>query len=207
MLPEEAFLDTLHNDHCLCQRCELKREPIQVHIPYDTEGRLARAYNRAMRRSTSEWVLFIDHDLFICNKYWYQICIEAVQRAQQMQEQKQIRVGWITAVTNRIGNPAQKVQGAPESHDLQHHCSFARDLYEKHGSNLERCKGAMSGFWILTNKTAWRRCGGFDEKRKRLLGVDNRYSQALSKAGYLHYRIPGLYVYHMYHQKKLFMRW
>lgn len=176
------------------------REPIQVMIPFDTECLLATAYNRAMTRATSEWVLFIDHDLFLCNKHWYQMCCDAIDQVGE-------KTGWISAVTNRIGNPAQKAQGAPISHDIVEHIAFARQLYLEHGSRVERCRGAMSGFWLLTNKTAWRKCGGFNEKRKRLLGVDNKYSQALSRAGYPHYRIPGLYVYHIYQQKKLFMRW
>ena len=117
------------------------------------------------------------------------------------------KTGWITAVTNRIGNPAQKAEGAPTGHDLVDHCLFARQQYEKHGIKVERCKGAMSGFWILTSKHAWMKCGGFDEGRKRLLGVDNRYSRALSKAGFKHYRLPGLYVYHIYRDKKLHQRW
>jgi len=169
-------------------------------IPFDVGGKLASAYNRAMERATSEWVLFIDHDLFICNKHWYQMCCSAIQQIGH-------KTGWITAVTNRIGNPSQKVVGAPMSHNLIEHTAFARRLYLEHGETVERCKGAMSGFWILTNKTAWKDCGGFDEGRKRLLGVDNKYSQALSRAGYAHYRLPGLYVYHIYKQKKLYMRW
>jgi GT2 family glycosyltransferase len=154
-----------------------------------------------MERATTEWVLFFDHDLFICNRYWYQMSIQAIEELEDKP------VGWISAVTNRIGNPAQKALAAPETNNLEDHILFARKLYEQHGSKVERCKGAMSGFWILTNKTAWKKCGGFDENRKRLLGVDNKYSQALNRAGFAHYRMPGLYVYHIYRQKKIFMRW
>lgn len=179
----------------------MKQEPIQVQIPFDTGGKLARAYNRGMERATSEWVLFIDHDLFLCNKHWYSMCINAIQ---QLEDKP---VGWISAVTNRIGNPAQKAQDAPMSNDLVEHINFAKHLYKLHGNKVERCRGAMSGFWILTNKTAWRKCGGFDENRQRLLGVDNKYSQALNRAGFAHYRMPGLYVYHIYRQKRIFMRW
>jgi len=177
------------------------REPIQVQIPYDTTGHLASAYNRAMERATSEYVLFIDHDLFLCNKHWYEMSILAIDKL------KGKPWGWISAVTNRIGNPAQKSMEAPLNNNLEDHCRYAHKLYQQHGSKVERCKGAMSGFWILTNKTAWAACGGFNEERKRLQGVDNHYSQSLNRAGFAHYRMPGLYVYHIYRQKKLFMRW
>ena len=189
-----------HIDGCVCPYCVADREPIQVMIPYDANGQLAAAYNRAMVRATSEWVLFIDHDLFLCNRHWYQMCIEAINQVGH-------DTGWISAVTNRIGNPNQRVEGAPMSHDLVEHCDFAKNLYYKYGTKVERCKGAMSGFWILTNKYAWKKCGGFDEGRKRLLGVDNKYSQALSMAGFKHYKMPGLYVYHIYREKKLLQKW
>lgn len=189
-----------HIDDCVCPYCTREREPIQVMIPFDTKGQLAKAYNRAMARATSEWVLFLDHDLFLCNRHWYAMAANAI-------EQVEHDAGWISAVTNRIGNPAQKAEGAPLSHDIVDHIAFAKELYLKHGNKVERCKGAMSGFWILTSKRAWLKSGGFDENRKRLLGVDNKYSYALSKAGYRHYRMPGLYVYHIYHEKKLYMRW
>lgn len=189
-----------HTDDCVCKFCVVVREPIQVMIPYDTRGQLATAYNRAMERSTSEWVLFIDHDVFLCNKHWYQMSIDAI-------EQVGDKTGWISAVTNRIGNPAQRVEDAPRGHDLEKHIDFSRKQYIKYGSKVERIPGAMSGFWILTSKTAWRKCGGFDENRKRLLGVDNKYSAALSQAGYPHYRMPGLYVYHIHREKKLLQRW
>lgn len=179
------------------------REPIEVQIPYDTTGHLAAAYNRGMERATSEYVLFIDHDLFICNKHWYVMSMAAVRHL----EREKAPWGWISAVTNRIGNPAQRNQDAPKSNNIEDHCRFARELYKEHGSKVERCKGAMSGFWILTNKTAWEKCGGFNENRQRLLGVDNHYSQALNRAGFAHYRMPGLYVYHIYRQKKIYMRW
>jgi GT2 family glycosyltransferase len=154
-----------------------------------------------MERATSEYVLFIDHDLFLCNRHWYVMSMAAIRQL------KGKPWGWISAVTNRIGNPAQKSANAPISNNIEDHCQFAHKLYDEHGDKVERCKGAMSGFWILTNKTAWKKCGGFNEKRKRLVGVDNHYSQSLNRSGFAHYRMPGLYVYHIYRQKKLFMRW
>lgn len=175
-------------------------EPIQVMIPYSLNGKLAKAYNRAMERATSEWVLFMDNDLFLCNKHWYRMCVEAIKDAPE-------RTGWITAVTNRIGSPHQRVEGAPLTHDLVEHCQFARIQYEKYGTKLEPLPGALSGYWILTNKTAWEGCGGFNEERTGLMGVDNDYSRALALSGYPYFKMPGLYVYHIYRDKKKYMRW
>lgn len=175
------------------------KEPIQVMIPYDLEPKLGKAYNRAMERATTEWVLFMDQDLFIPNKHWYHMMCEAIEKAPP-------KTGWISAVTNRIGNPDQRAVGAPMSHNIVDHCNFAKIQYQMYGSKIERCRGAMSGFWILTNKTAWGFCGGFNEDRK-MLGVDNDYSRSLAMNGYSYFKMPGLYVYHFYREKQLYMRW
>ena len=173
---------------------------IDIKMAYEAGGKIARAYNRAMESTTAEWVLFLDHDLFICNRHWYDMSLEAI---------KQVGgdAGWITAVTNRIGAPQQRCKDAPESHDLREHFDYAKQRYLKYGRNVMRVPGALSGFFILTNKTVWSKAGGFNEKRGGLLGVDNDYSRAVQQAGYKLYIIPGLYFYHLYRQKKKFMRW
>jgi len=186
-------------------RTERLTDHITVVMPYEPGLKLAYAYNRAMQEAQTEWVLFLDHDLFICNPFWYEICLETVVNAPE-------DAGWITAVTNRIGNKNQKAVSKngltiPDTEDVVRHCTFAEILYEEWGRQLVRCRGAMSGFFILTRHTAWEDAGGFDEKRQRLLGVDNIYSRDLGRAGYRFYKLPGLYFYHMYRKKKLFMRW
>jgi GT2 family glycosyltransferase len=189
----EHRLDHWHYDH------------IDVVMPYEPGMKLAYAYNRAMQLSAAEWVLFLDHDLFICNRWWYEMCMEAIRKAPD-------NCGWITAVTNRIGNKNQKAVSRrglsiPDTEDVGVHCQFSHELYKDWGTQLLRCRGAMSGFFILTNKAAWRAAGGFDENRKRLAGVDNIYSRDLNRAGYCFYKLPGLYFYHMYRKKNLYMRW
>ncbi|KKM91172.1 hypothetical protein LCGC14_1231200 [marine sediment metagenome] len=180
-------------------------EQITVCIPYESGRRLAVAYNRAMKQAQTEWVLLLDWDLFICNPYFYDMCVYAAEQIGRYQ------TGWITCVTNRIGAPQQREKGAPKSNDVAEHTLYAKELFRQHSkidghgrlvqTRVERIPGALSGFFILTNKTAWKKCGGFDEDRKRLLGVDNRYSRALSRAGFAHYYMPGLYMYHVYGQK------
>jgi len=175
----------------------------QIHVvmPFEPGRRLAYAYNRAMEQSPTEWVLFLDWDLFSCNPYWYDMCLYAIDKVGD-------KTGWITCVTNRIGAPQQRAENAPESHDIVEHIGYAQGLFaitskvDAYGvlqeTQIERVPGALSGFFILTNKTAWKKCGGFHSDRDRLRGVDNRYSKALSKAGYLHYCIRGLYYYHIH---------
>lgn len=173
---------------------------IDVKIPYQPGRALAKAYNRAMETATTEWVLLLDWDLFACNPFWYDMCVNAVNQVDHN------KAGVITCVTNRIGNPAQRAEGAPDTDDVMAHMLYAKLLYKQYGNEVRRIPGALSGFFMLTSKTAWRAAGGFDETRQRLLGVDNYYSRDLNRAGYTLYCMPGLYYYHVYRKKK-FVKW
>jgi GT2 family glycosyltransferase len=180
---------------------------ITVIIPYEAGRRLARAYNNAMRKAQTEWVLFLDWDVFNCCPYWFDMCQYAVAAVRGR------KVGWITCVTNAIGAPQQRAPGAPKGHDVAEHMAYAKSLFHQHSSvdargvlqstEIRRIPGALSGFFILTSKSAWRDSGGFDESRTKLMGVDNRYSRAVCKAGYTLASMPGLYFYHIYRHKRL----
>lgn len=180
-------------------------EKITVCVPFEQHRKLAKAYNRYMREAGTEWVLFLDWDLFNPNPYWYDMCQMAIGKVPN-------NVGWITCVTNRIGAPQQRAEDAPKTDDLKDHILYAKDRFDQYSkvdkdgvlvdTIVSRIPGALSGFFILTNRTAWKTCGGFNENRKRLLGVDNAYSKALSLKGYIHYYIPGLYFYHMRGRKR-----
>ncbi len=184
---------------------------IDVKIPYQPGRKLAVAYNRAMQESTSEWVLLLDWDLFNCNPYWYDCCVSAIEQCGE-------KAGWITCVTNRIGGKSQKAKfymseryPPPGDDNILRHMKYSRKMHREYNvvdgngklvsAKVQRFKGALSGFFILTNKTAWKVAGGFDETKKRLMGVDNKYSQALNRAGYQLWGMPGLYFYHIYRQK------
>lgn len=173
---------------------------IDVKLAYEPGRKLARAYNRAMETATTEWVLLLDWDLFACNPFWYDMSVAAIDRVGH-------DAGWITCVTNRIGNPGQKMTDAPQNDDMMAHMQYAKHLYGLYGEEVVRFKGALSGFFILTNKTAWKAAGGFDEvNRKKLNGVDNNYSRDLQRAGFRLYGMPGLYYYHIYKRKTL-IKW
>lgn len=184
---------------------------IDVRIAYEPGRKLAAAYNRAMQESQCEWVLFLDWDLFNCNPYWYDCCVSAIEQCGDV-------AGWITCVANRIGSNSQKAKFFMDEDDppplcntIERHMAYARRMHRRYNTmdeegrlvkaHVQRFKGALSGFFILTSKTAWKAAGGFNENRKRLMGVDNHYSRAISQAGYQLWGMPGLYFYHIYKQK------
>lgn len=172
---------------------------IEVKIPYIPGRKLAYAYNQAMEQAKTDWVLLLDWDLFACNPFWYDMCVHAVEQVGE-------DAGWITCFTNRIGNPGQKAPDPPQSHNTMEHVAYAKVMYNTFGGSVVRIKGALSGFFMLTNKRVWRRVGGFDTKRNGLNGVDNSYSRDIQRAGFKLYAMPGLYYYHIYKQKTL-IKW
>lgn len=168
---------------------------LDIIIPYEPKKELGRAYNRAVKYSTAQWILFVDYDVLILNHKFYDICVSAIEKAGPA-------AGWITARTNRLG-PLTKIHQldshAPQSDDIQLHSEYARQLYATHGDSVvditnESKQVPLSGFFILTPK----RVAETVLFRDGFLGVDNWYCQDLLAQNYTTWLIPGLYCYHRY---------
>jgi glycosyltransferase involved in cell wall biosynthesis len=168
---------------------------VDVKIPYEPDNQLALAYNRAMESTTAEWVLLLDHDLFICNPNWYNMILSAIK---QLEDRK---VGWITAVCNRIGGGPQLKKPKKDDNNVLNHIKIARQHYKAHGDVPTQTDYDLSGFFILTNKTAWRAIGGFRHMGKSIFGIDNDYRKRLAEDGFELYIMEGLYFYHLYREK------
>ena len=90
----------------------------------------------------------------------------------------------------------------PRGDDVGEHIEFSKKIWQK---NRNKCtvitKGAfISGYWILTHKTAWEKAGGFKPgvPGKVFLGTDNYYMRDIMRQGYKVMRMDGLYIYHRY---------
>lgn len=177
------------------------RLDLDVRTPYIKGKQLGAAYNLAME-SVSDWVLFTDHDIILLGPNYADTILHAIRTLGH-------NAGWITCMTNRIACPHQLSKGAPGSDNIMEHMEHAGRLWAKHGKTLklidsERARNFLfSGFFILTHKEAWEKVGGFKDG---FLGVDNDYHKKLIEAGYSSYVMPGVYCYHIYHQKDLW-RW
>ena len=166
---------------------------IDVKIPYEPNNRLADAYNRAMESTSAEWVLFLDHDLFICNPHWYEMCLNTIKQLEGK------RVGWITARCNRIACPVQKYTLDERSNDIIRHIEIAKELYKKEGNRIIQYTEdyPLGGFFILTNKAAWSAVGGFKDVGIGIFSVDNKYDKDLRKKDFGLFLMMGLYFYHL----------
>lgn len=167
---------------------------IDTCVVYEPGKRLAYAYNRKMESTTAEWVLFWDQDIFACNPNWYTMCLNAIRKVGDT-------AGFISAKTNRIGPHAQRHTVNPDPNDILYHTQIGKELYAKHGNEITETKQKLSGFFILTNKTAWKAIGGFRHMDRGLSKIDQDYSKRIMAAGYKQYIIQGLYFYHLYKTK------
>ena len=168
---------------------------IPLIMPYASNANIGFAYNDTMTRQIDDWVVFIDHDVWLANPLWHNICVAAIKKHGH-------EVGWFTCYTNRIGCRFQKAPRIDtKSDDLKYHRQYALSLYQQNKGRVKdftNAKGGrFSGMFILTHKQAWADAGGFNE-HIGFFGVDIKYFTALKNAGYKVMLMQDLYVYHGY---------
>ena len=162
-----------------------------IRIPFAPNGQLGRCYNRIMEESKNEWVLFIDDDVFLrTNPHWYHITSQCLDRYHK-------KIGILTCYTNNIVNKAQRLDNAPDNKQpIEKHIDFAKKIFDKNQYNCTVIdKESMSGFFLLTSKTAWEKAGGF--LGEGMFKEDNIYHKRIKEAGYNCYRMDGLYLLHL----------
>lgn len=152
-----------------------------------TKGDYGKWLNVCMEAAPCEWVLIHDHDIFFVHPKWFDMVCGNIKKADNP--------GLLSCVTNRIGNPHQKVMGIKDSDDLFYHYEIALDLENKE-SPIEATR-PISGLMMVTSKTAWKAAGGF-RSQKTIIGLDNDYHKRVEAAGFKAYLMPNVYVYHKY---------
>jgi len=167
---------------------------IEVRIPYLPDQQLGTAYNKAMEVA-EDWVLFLDHDIYLLNPHWYDICSAAIEKVGH-------EAGLISCYTNRIGC-AYQLAGNKHTDNIKDHTGIAQRMYRKNKGQLldvTSHEKSPSGFFILTHKKAWEEAGGFPLK---FLGADTQYWAGVRAAGYKVYLLSDLYVYHGYQRNHM----
>jgi GT2 family glycosyltransferase len=166
----------------------INKVKIDVMIPYEPGGKLGWDYNRIMKEAKHDWVLLLDHDVFLSlNPNWYHICQQVIENEKN--------VGIFTCKTNaHHSNTGQQDPDAPESNDILEHIEFSRKIWDRYQYSCSDM-GKISGFFMLVNKIAWQKAGGFPGKA--MFKEDWGFSRKVKQAGYRLSLINGLYVYHL----------
>lgn len=174
---------------------------IDVKIPFDEKGRLAAAYNRALAEGSSEWVLFLDHDVFLCNPHWYEMCIEAIDT---LKHDPLVACIGCDCGGERHKNSMEK--GYIPTADINYHIKESKTYYHTYGNMLQRIHEPIPGFFMLLKREVAQEIG-FVQKKRSINNIDTDFGERLMKADYHIYRMRGLYIYHrrgMKHLKKEF---
>jgi GT2 family glycosyltransferase len=156
--------------------------------PFDVDGNLGRAYNRAMELLPDDaWACFTDHDSMFATREWYVQLIEAITLLPD--------AGLFTAVTNRIGAKWQRAEETDRhNHDMLYHWKIGHERLKKRTLlDVTDTKG-IGGVLMCLSKRAWREVGGFVDG---MLCVDHQMHFALRAVGRRVYLLESLYVYHL----------
>jgi len=163
---------------------------IDVRIPYATDANLGAWYNSALAASTADWMLFLDHDVFLANPHWHHILTGVIERHP--------KAGLVTCWTNRIGRKVQKHRDAPSGDDIREHRAFARRLWERHGHGATKIP-SCSGMLMCVRRAAWESAGPCKDG---FFDVDSDLSRKIAASRYQLLRADGLYVYHLYNRSE-----
>jgi glycosyltransferase involved in cell wall biosynthesis len=177
---------------------ELRTKPVIYNfIAYatDSEGggkRVGVAYNRYMNLlpNDDDWACFIDHDAMFTTEDWFNQLGEILAAHPEF--------GLLSACTNRIGNPEQKIAKLENTHDMLYHRAIGRQLRQQGGLTIKDVTKThcISGVVMLVKKSVWKAAGGF--KEDGFLGVDNDFHQRVVNSGGKVGVMRGIYVYHYY---------
>ncbi len=174
---------------------------IDVRIPFDQSNRLAMAYNRALADGISEWVLFLDHDVFLCNPLWYEMCLEVIESLRI--DPKVACIGCESGGSRH--KRSMEKYGIP-SDSIEHHINEAQEWYSGYGNEVKQIYQHVPGFFMLLNRRI-AEVIKFRQINSSINNIDKDFGTRLMEAGYHIYHMKGLYVYHrrgMKHLKKEF---
>jgi len=170
---------------------------IDVRIPFDENGHLADAYNRALENSNADWVLFLDHDVFLANPRWYEMCLEAVDT---------LKVDPLAACIGCLAGGehhkrTMREKGVPSDH-LELYIKESKNYYYQYGNMLQRIHEHAAGYFLLLNRKIAKEVG-FRQVQEGINNIDENFGSRLIKAGYHIYMMRGLYIYHRRGMKHL----
>ena len=164
---------------------------IDVKIPYSPTGQLADAYNEALTEGTSEWILFLDHDIFLCNPHWYDMCVRAIKSLKN--DPKAFCIGCIAGGET---TPKKIRAGLVPPDSIGIHIDLARKAYHQYGNTLVPREKYVTGFFLLVNRKIAQEVGFRQHKEGNIYNIDVDFGTRGLEAGYNIYTMPGLYVYH-----------
>lgn len=156
-------------------------------IPYSFNKNLGKEYNRIFKQTKADYVCIIDGDILFFENNFGHFISNIIS--------KNIDGAIFTCVTNRIGNPEQRISKklSPIS-DILKHKRIAIKRKQIYGYTVTKATLRTSMLVSVISKKVWNEIK-FDDG---LRGVDWTFSQSVLDKGYPIYIMQGLYVFHLY---------
>jgi GT2 family glycosyltransferase len=167
---------------------DVSQPKIDVRIAYEPGGRLGADCNRIMDESVHDWVLFVDHDVYLAlNPNWYTICQQAIDAKPD--------AGVFTCFCNNENHKyGQHFPKAPKANNIADHIEMSEEIYRTRKHSYTRLDHRQALFFLLVSKAAWERTEGFPGRG--MFREDWDFCRRVLDEGFPIYRIDGLYVYH-----------
>lgn len=112
----------------------------------------------------------------------------------------------VGCITNRMGLERQLYNlKISEDFDIKNHLPIAKELHEKHGSNVSTYTGTIGGVMMMFSKKAWMRVGGFDEGgivNSQGQYFDYTFSKKIAQAKGRIGVADGIYIFHLYRMEE-----
>lgn len=164
--------------------------------PFSESKNLGKAYNDHIRIiPEGSWICIQDYDTYFFppgNKEpsFYSNMLEYIKLYPNQ--------GIFTCYTNRTLCKEQQYRGQIyDNPDIKHWRNISTEVH-KRPTSLKDINKEISGFCMLFNKDVWEKAGGFMEREKRCLGIDNNFCWSVLEKGFKIGLMENVFCFHYY---------
>ena len=156
-------------------------------VPYAFDKNLGKEYNRIFEQSKADYVCIMDGDILFFQNSFGHFISNVIS--------KNYDGAIFTCVTNRIGNPEQRIDKKISSDaNILRHKKIALKRRRKYGYFVTQAHMRTSMLISIISKKVWNEIR-FNEGLK---GIDWQFTQSVLDKGFPIYIMQGLYVFHLY---------
>ena len=159
--------------------------------PFSETKNLGKAYNEHIKTLPSgSWICVQDYDTCFLDYMFY---INMLIYMKIFPDQ-----GIFTCLTNRTLCKEQRLNGQMyENPDIGYWGEISKEIHKK-PTSLKDIGKEISGFCMLFNKTTWENVGGFMERERRCLGIDNNFCWNVLDKGFKIGLMENVFCFHNY---------
>lgn len=153
--------------------------------PYATDGNIGKAYNEACAQiqNPDDWIVIRDGDTMFLTPEWGRLIEQVLQEHGD-------KYDLLGAMTNRVNDSHQKVEGVFAEMDMQKHYEIAKKLQDEKGTEVRHTRFDLAGFFMAFRKRTW----GAVRFEENTPLFDRMFSRRIARKGVM----EGLYVLHAY---------